>query len=445
MNLKSLNDIFENRILRIPDYQRGFAWRQQHEILDFWDDLIHLDINRVHYTGVITLEPVQNEILCKWEDDKWLIDDREYRSFYVVDGQQRLTTSIILIQAILETVRDDMNLNHQTIAEIRNRYILKEAPDGQRKSYLFGYEKDDPSNEFLKTRIFDVHSYSNQNLRTLYTRNLENAKTYFKNKLTDMQVDGIELIFKKLTQKLKFNLYEIDGEIDVFVTFETMNNRGKPLTTLELLKNRLIYLSTLFNDNLGRDALRKNINNAWKTIYEYLGKNPETPLSDDQFLQDHWIMYFQYSRGKAKEYINFLLKEKFTAQNVTHPDSEEKRLTINDVDRYVANLQQSIKPWYYIHNPLEQSLNQLGDETTRMALDQLSRLTFGAFRPLILAAFVKEKSIDEINKLLTAAERYNFLITTYVKPSFKSFSGIGGVLSATQAAAGSSPAGYSGD
>ena len=111
MNLKSLNDIFENRILRIPDYQRGFAWRQQHEILDFWDDLIHLDINRVHYTGVITLEPVQNENLCKWEDDKWLIDGRGYRSFYVVDGQQRLTTSIILIQAILETVRGDMNLN----------------------------------------------------------------------------------------------------------------------------------------------------------------------------------------------------------------------------------------------------------------------------------------------------------------------------------------------
>ena len=369
MNLKSLNDIFENRILRIPDYQRGFAWRQQHEILDFWDDLIHLDINRVHYTGVITLEPVQNENLCKWEDDKWLIDGIGYRSFYVVDGQQRLTTSIILIQAILETVRGDMTLNYQSIAEIRNRYILKKAPDGQRKSYLFGYEKDDPSNEFLKTRIFDEHSYSNQNLRTLYTRNLENSKTYFKNKLTDMQVDGIELIFKKLTQKLKFNLYEIDGEIDVFVTFETMNNRGKPLTTLELLKNRLIYLSTLFKDNPGRDALRKNINNAWKTIYEYLGKNPETPLSDDQFLRDHWIMYFQYSRGKAKEYINFLLKEKFTAQNVTHPDSEDNRLTINDVDRYVANLQQSIKPWYYIHNPLEQSLNQLGDETTRMALD----------------------------------------------------------------------------
>lgn len=64
----------------------------------------------------------------------------------------------------------------------------------------------------------------------------------------------------------------INDEIDVFVTFETMNNRGRPLSSLELLKNRLIYLSTLFKDNTGKDKLRSNINDAWKTMYEYLGK-----------------------------------------------------------------------------------------------------------------------------------------------------------------------------
>ena len=409
MNLKSLHEIFENRVLRIPDYQRGFAWREQHVIEEFWEDLVHLGSGRVHYTGVITLEPVQTEFLNKWEDDIWL-KKIGYRPFYVVDGQQRLTTSIILIQVILDTAREGNNksLNYQPLDDIGKRYIFIKDADGQRKSYLFGYEKDDPSNEFLKTKIFGEHSHSNLDQQTLYTRNLENAKVSFKNKLTGMGKDDIEQIFEKLTQKLKFNLYEIDDddEINVFVTFETMNNRGKTLTNLEKLKNRLIYLSTLFEGH--SDALRKNINDAWKTIYEYLGKNPETPLSDNQFLRDHWIMYFTYSRRKANEYISFLLKEKFTAQNVTHPNSEDKRLTIDDIIQYVTNLQQSIKPWYYIHNPQLQS--DLGDETTRMRLDRLNRLTFGAFRPLILATFVKEKSIDGINSLLEAAERYNFVI-----------------------------------
>lgn len=47
-----------------------------------------------------------------------------------------------------------------------------------------------------------------------------------------------------------FNLHEIDDDYDVFVAFETMNNRGKRLTNLELLKNRLIYLTTLYDDDV---------------------------------------------------------------------------------------------------------------------------------------------------------------------------------------------------
>lgn len=59
----------------------------------------------------------------------------------------------------------------------------------------------------------------------------------------------LESIYTKITQHFLFNLYVISSDIDVFVTFETMNNRGKPLSHLELLKNRLIYLSTLFKTN----------------------------------------------------------------------------------------------------------------------------------------------------------------------------------------------------
>lgn len=50
-----------------------------------------------------------------------------------------------------------------------------------------------------------------------------------------------------------------------------MNNRGKKLSNLELLKNRLIYLSTKFEDE-DKFSLRRKINECWKKIYEYLGK-----------------------------------------------------------------------------------------------------------------------------------------------------------------------------
>lgn len=289
MKIQSLNDIFERRILRIPDYQRGYAWSSQ-QLDDFWEDIIQLDPSRVHYTGVVTLEPVKPHLWQKWEQDEWIIEGVGFKPFYIVDGQQRLTTSMILIQAILESIKGDVQLNYQSLETIRKRYVLYSADDGQRKSFIFGYEKDNPSDEYLKTMIFGERSHSNQYKETLYTQNLKTAKTYFKNKLSILSNDDIALVFKKLTQKLKFNLYEIDDEIDVFVTFETMNNRGKPLTSLELLKNRLIYLSTLYHNHEGHEVLRSKINSAWKTMYEYLGMNPDSPLDEDTFLRNHWTM-----------------------------------------------------------------------------------------------------------------------------------------------------------
>ena len=221
----------------------------------------------------------------------------------------------------------------------------------------------------------------------------------------------LEVVFKKLTQKFKFNLYVIDDEIDVFVTFETMNNRGKQLSSLELLKNRLIYLSTLFHDNEGHKVLRTKINESWKTIYEYLGKHPDKPLSDNLFLRNHWTMYFKYSRRKGDDYINFLLDEKFTSKNITHPESEEDEITIAEVEAYVSSLQKAIKPWFYIHNPYENVPGYDNDEN-KVLLNRLERLSFRSFKPLILAAFCSDQNIEDINKLLVAIERYNFTLFT---------------------------------
>ena len=408
--LKSLSSIFEHRIIRIPDYQRGYAW-QSHQLNDFWEDLIQLASDRVHYTGVITIEPVVSENYKRWDDDLWIIEGKGYKPYYIVDGQQRLTTSVILIQAILESVREDDELNYQLPSDIRQQYVLNIAPDSIRRSFLFGYEKDNPSDEFLRTQVFNEHSSSNHDEQTFYTRNLSDAKIFFKEKLSSMDLGATADIYSKLTQKFKFNLYEIDSEIDVFVTFETMNNRGKPLSSLELLKNRLIYLSTLFENHEGKSALRDRINSAWKTIYEYLGKNAEAPLSDEDYLRNHWIMYFKFTRQRGDDYIDFLLDQKFTAKNVTHPDNKSDRLSVEELDAYVTSLQKAVKPWFYMHCPYY-TLPGFADEKNKRLVDRLERLSYRAFKPLILAAYCRSLEFDEINELLMSVERYNFSIFT---------------------------------
>jgi uncharacterized protein with ParB-like and HNH nuclease domain len=190
--LFSISKIFTERILRIPDYQRGYAWKEK-QLKDFWTDLIQLESGKNHYIGVLTLEEVPEDTLQRWTEDNWIIQAKSYSAYYVVDGQQRLTTTIVLIQAITELMKSGQKLNYTSSDEIRKKFIYDSKDDGISRSYIFGYEKDNPSYEFLKTRIFLESSDNLFSIQeTIYTRNLENSKEFFLEKLGKATTSEIE-------------------------------------------------------------------------------------------------------------------------------------------------------------------------------------------------------------------------------------------------------------
>ena len=228
-NLKSLSDIFVNDVqFIVPDYQRGYSWGQE-QLDDLWEDLENISGNRSHYTGMFTF--------CKSESGD--------RCYSIVDGQQRMTTLIILINELLKKIEGGIP-NGDSVEKYKEIYLYKLRYGAISLDYRFRYGVDEPSDAFFKTEILgQVDSSSPLHPKdTLYTKNLKFAKKYFADKIKDMDQAALADVFKKVTERLKFNEYMIDDINDVYVTFETMNNRGKSLSTLELLKNRLIYLST---------------------------------------------------------------------------------------------------------------------------------------------------------------------------------------------------------
>lgn len=280
---------------------------------------------------------------------------------------------------------------------------------------------------------------------TFYTKNLKYAKSFFVKRLTEVYEDdginGIATIYKKLTQKLMFNIHEIEDDYDVFVAFETMNNRGKPLTNLELLKNRLIYLTTLFSDGAldqkDKEALRKQINDTWKEVYYQLGRNRSISLSDDDFLRAHWIIFYQYTRQKGTDYIKFLLgrfssKNIYEKQIINQVDAGEEiavedssdeddeledgnalgsiitsKLQPKEIDAYVRSLKETAKYWYYTYFPQE---SELTDEEIKW-LDRLNRIGIGYFRPLITASLTPSANtlVNDRIALFKAIERFVFI------------------------------------
>lgn len=455
--LESLKNIFKDRIFKIPDYQRGYAWTTR-QLKDFWEDIVNLPSDRYHYTGLLSLKKVDKVIWRNWNDEKWLIEERAFRPFHIVDGQQRLTTFVIFIQAITELLKNlpenkdksekEIYLGSFSLKAIKEEYlVVQKPPQFIIKTHKFGYEIDNPSFKFLRHKIFNEPD-SGTIQETFYTLNLENSKKFFIENLNDFfisfGIEEIELLFKKATQNLMFNVYEISDDFDVFVAFETMNNRGKKLSNLELLKNRLIYLTTLYDEdelkNDERVSLREKINDAWKEVYYQLGRNKKNPLNDDDFLVAHWIMYFQYTREKGDDYVRFLLDSFFTPQNIYAKtevklstlqefeeikeeiitDQEEvetngnddivvKRSKLNpkEIEDYVNSLKSAAVHWYNTYNPINNS--DLTKEES-LWIDRLNRIGIVYFRPLVTVSFLSNKinSNDRV-KLFQAIERFIFI------------------------------------
>ncbi|HHC7276397.1 TPA: DUF262 domain-containing protein [Vibrio campbellii] len=433
--LLPISRIFTERLLRIPDYQRGYAWTTK-EVTDYWNDLIQLEPGKSHYVGVLTLEDVPEDVIDKWEEDQWVIKARKYRPYYIVDGQQRLTTTIILVQAILELYKEkycsdenELVLNFFSIKEVRDKYIFMSKDGGTSRSYMFGYEKDNPSYEYLKSKIFLEKTRKYGPLEeTIYTRNLDNAKQLFAENLSQLSKEQVSEIFIKVTQNFVFNIYSLDKEIDTYVAFETMNNRGKVLSHLELLKNRLIYLTTKLNVEPYEEAeLRCSINECWKSIYHHLGKSKETPLDDDHFLFSHFNLYFS-PREEASEddnpfptrrvsrqaYKDVLLDDIFNQKSLHSENSVINSTYLND---YVMHLKESVEFWYDIYNP---SNAKLADDVCKW-LGKIHKMrAWHLFAPLILSVIRTETNVVKQVKFLKVLERVIY-IERYILIRYRSF------------------------
>lgn len=438
---KPLDSLFKEKLFRIPDYQRGYAWGRE-QLVAFWEDLVNLPDGRSHYTGVLTLKEIPASEVHEDAKEFWLVDDHSYKVYHIVDGQQRLTTFTLFLQAFIELLRelpenegldDDAIYLTDTlsVAAVESKFLFEVKPAGEAfRTYKFGYTVDNPSYEYMRFRILG-EAGGGMVFENFYTLNLSNGKRYFKKQLRAWHgqegINGLQNLYRTLTKRFLFNEYIIKDEFDVFVAFETMNNRGKTLSDLELLKNRLIYLTTLYTDveldPAERKDLRDLINDAWKQVYFQLGRNKSKPLNDDDFLRAHWMMYFKFSRQTGRDYIKFLLEEQFTPQRVHRKvvqpveleEAEEQtsetdlvtdedngleeaetgepvmvaELRPKEIRDYVKSLKESSVHWFRTFYP------EMSDDLTRTEtewIQRLNRLGMAYFRPLLMAIL---KTIDD--------------------------------------------------
>lgn len=372
----------EGALFRIPDYQRGYAWgRRQRE--EFWEDLLTLQRNdksenaaesdsgkkgNSHYMGAITVE-------CKKDEGGYpvyeVVDGQQHPVYEVVDGQQRLTTIAILLSVL----------------------------GGHEFCSRFSYGESNENHDFFQNILKPSFSDKPSNV---YQKNLVDAKSFFAEKVDNLDGDNSSsdapsdedikawLVGDSEERRLEFDFRILRQDHNAGIIFETMNNRGKPLTLLEKLKNRLMYLTEIAavedesdDDEIPIDAneLRRIINNTWGNIYGALTYKLDRAscdgdefisLDEDEFVAAHLSVYRNpednvYSEAGAES----RLFKMFCADPTVHPKSEsvdeadekamekvkndgwEAPLSLKKINQYVEDLRAFAPAWAAIHKQFE--------------------------------------------------------------------------------------------
>lgn len=243
-------------VYEIPKYQREYVWGiNQWESL--FDDLY--ENNAGYFLGSIICINISKDLISN-------------PKFEVVDGQQRLTTIslfLIAIYSILDEKRCDLDEDQQLdLLQLKRKLILKSSISETR---IIPQVQNNNFEDYMYILAANNLIEPRQMVKFAGNRRIVKAFTYFKNRIQKELTNSVNTlktlfeILEKLNSAILV-IINVENHSDAYTLFESLNNRGTPLTSIDLIKN--LVLSKIDSDNTG------NINyyfECWKNIVSNLG------------------------------------------------------------------------------------------------------------------------------------------------------------------------------
>lgn len=133
-----------------------------------------------------------------------------------------------------------------------------------------------------------------------------------------------------------FSFYPIEVEFEIGMTLESINSRGKELSSLELLKNYLMHW-VIRNVNLpnGREDLTRTINKSWKEVYINIAK---CNGSENQCLRIAWTLYHSYTPKNWTGYNGFKSNDVIPLRDFSQKTKEDTRIFIETLTSGLAEI-----------------------------------------------------------------------------------------------------------
>jgi hypothetical protein len=398
----SISEIFSNENIRfytIPKYQRAYTWGQKEWNLLF-DDIIDNDDG--YFLG---------SIICIARDKAGMATSA---TLEVIDGQQRMTTISLLLAALYSKLlpykKEDELSDDQMADFIALKKRLVKEKEKIPTAVLTLQNQNQNCDDYFCLLCNELKLLKDKpKIAYMGNRKIYTAYRYFiskiDEKIAELQEENPELdlidayfgLVKKFCSAVLVSI-EVGNNKDAYMLFESLNNRGVPLSAMDLIKNCVIAKA----DNGGKID---ECHEQWLRIIDNLTDEVNV---QERFFRQYYNAFRdelngeQPVEGKGKYRLGAALATKTTLLDLYEH-------MINDgLEIFLNNLERESQNYALLINHDENA-----NEETKKALLNLERIQGAPSYISLLYILSKKKELDVSNELFIKI--VNFLIKFFVR------------------------------
>ena len=205
----------------IPIYQRTYSWTER-ECGQLWEDILRAggsDAIPAHFTGSIVYI------------EKGLYQVTSQSSLLVIDGQQRLTTVMLILEALGRHVGDGEPVDGFSAKKLRSYYLLNPLEEGERGFKLLLTQTDKQS---LLALMQQKPEPTESSLR------ISQNFAFFQEQVRSLEATGLALLCKGLAKLTIVDIALSRDQDNPQLIFESMNSTGRELSQADLIRNLIL-------------------------------------------------------------------------------------------------------------------------------------------------------------------------------------------------------------
>jgi len=389
--------------LEIPEYQRHYSWDEK-QWDDMWNDIYYLEPGKTHYFGtVIFMEKDSPEGMPGIWFDK----------LEIVDGQQRIATSLILIREIISILEKLNVFSKDHIRKLKEDYLRYESVY---KLELLGDDR-----EFFRRYIIEGEEHFE--VETPSQDKLKRGKLFFNEKLKEIKnILSIENYNEFITQfmrkinTMELMVYPIKETTEAARMFELVNDRGKDLTNLDKTKSYLMYMIYLTANVKEQERYLRDLNDYFGKIFKCIMNIQNSKYGQDIMEDDiqryHFIIFadedvllipqinVHYTRSEASaQYMNII------KPYIMRLYRKDKNACLSFILHYARDLENAFLT-------LKEILQYDEDDEIQKFLNRIFLLNRPAnFIPLLISCWnIFKNKQNDITQILDAIETMIFRV-----------------------------------